>query len=448
MQFHYLAINSENKQLSGNIHADNEEAARKELNKLGFSVLSVNEIKGTLAQTDAKLNKYKFSAIDSSGKKIIGTINSKDTKHAYVRLIQEYHFKVESIADAKAPQHPEDLTELAQYLESISAENNSASSEAKLSAETNAQNAVQTNLKQEIDKIIKNTNEILTKYNSSFTSEGKKKINEFTNTLTRIKGSYNLNYLKQTAKELLNMLTDESTLKPDPANKENHNKISLESQRMLLNLNQIAATESPDLSALIIGKKEKPTKETQPEIPEKKLIKEDNKQNKDDFDIGKELKENTQKIKNDIFLWLKSSKENKQVLKQEIKELLQNRKKLKKQLRLYGQKPEKEFLETQIEKKSIWQEFYYFSGWLLLFYLLYYFITYYLITKEINLPIISNIKLPNPYNSSIIRNITIFLFMTHCLMSIQKNLLNSKSKYLWTGAFLGLIFTILIISNL
>ena len=46
-KFKYIVINEENKQLYGTIGATDEGSARKELNELGFSIVSIEEIEKT-----------------------------------------------------------------------------------------------------------------------------------------------------------------------------------------------------------------------------------------------------------------------------------------------------------------------------------------------------------------------------------------------------------------
>ncbi len=436
MQFHYVAINQDNQKLSGSIHADNQESARKELNKLGFSVLSVEEVSQTANQAiqSSELNKYKFEAIDTNGKKIIGTISSKDSQNAYQRLINEYHFKVEVLADIKNPEDPEDLMALAQYLESLSKSNNSLKLTALIEEkETKQQNTFSS----EIESIIVNIKKILEDFTNNFTPETKKTINDYLDKLIRLKSSFNQSYVKQTTEELLDLFSKEESFEISTST-DIKNKILLESQKMLIKLNTGNST-------LLQKKQEQPLKkeeESNLSSPTNQTKNENECPNNIDF-LEHKILSNKQEIKNDILLFFKSTKDNREILKTEISKLWTENKELKRKLNKNN--------NLQKEKKNIWNEIYYFSGWLLIFYLIYYFISYYLWSKSI-LPQRELFELQrtiaNPYKTSIIRNIMILLFFTHCLMSIQKNLSQEQKKQkLWISAFAGFIISILIISN-
>ncbi|KKP39453.1 MAG: hypothetical protein UR28_C0007G0019 [Candidatus Peregrinibacteria bacterium GW2011_GWF2_33_10] len=450
MQFHYLAINQENQQLNGNIHADDEQAARKELNKLGFSVLSVKLVNDEETSVHNEqfdhLLKFKFSAIDSTGKKIIGTISSKDSKHAYVRLIQEYHFKVESMINVNTPNNYENLTELAQFYESMSAQNKQPAKDNNINPEENKLSSMQASFIKEIDNILHSTDDIYGKYNRNLSMEGRKKISESKETLMRIKGSYNLDYVKQVAQSLLNILVDQNNFEHDAESKDIQNKIALESQKMLLKINQLSTSNTAinDISSSFSSFMQH--KDNKQETPSK-IIK-----NKEAATLAENLRQNWQEIKNDLVLWFRSSAQNRAILQNDIKELFKKRKNLKKNWasspKITPQSINRTKNEVSIEAgHNLWLEIYYFSGWLTLFYLIYYFVSYYIWTKTINFSVEMTKFIADPYAPSLIRNVTLLLFSVHCFMSIQKNCLLANKKHLWIGALSGSVFTLLLISN-
>lgn len=443
MQFHYIAINQENQKLSGNIHAENTDAARKELNKLGFSVISISEIAETTSSDTSALNRYKFEAIDSSGKKIIGTITSKDAKNAYTRLIHEYHFKVESLADIKTPEILEDLKSLEQSTQSVN-----LTKKEQIISDANADekklSGAQKQLTLKVDEIIKSVNDTLDSHQNYFTIDAKKKMKDAINKLITIKSSYNFEYIKTLSSDLLRELTKKENYILGNENDEKiQNRISLEAEQMILLINNFNANDN---SANTFS-------ESINNLIDKKSTS-DKPQNLNLDSKYHELNENFLRIKSDIILYIKSSKENKEILKNEIKDLFVKRKKIKSELKLIKNSSTKQIEGNRINnseteeikpKKDIFIEIYYFSGWLLIFYLIYYLIIYYLNTKEISF--ISEQSTINPYKPSLIRNLTLFLFFIHCFMSIQKNCFKSGKKQLWISMCLSIAFTVFIISN-
>src|SRR5262245_16198190 len=104
-KYRYIVVNEENKQLNGTISTPDEQSARQELNELGFSVISINELneEENTAKKDEEMPIFEFGAIDKNQKHVAGTIQAEDRYAAYKRLVNEYSFDVEYIVDSKLP---------------------------------------------------------------------------------------------------------------------------------------------------------------------------------------------------------------------------------------------------------------------------------------------------------------------------------------------------------
>lgn len=109
MTFDYIALNKSNSKVEGEVSAENLQLARKRLHDMGLTVLAINERKGD--KTDEKTEtvdekkdyiSFEFKGIDKKGKEIVGTIDSKDSLQAYVRLKNEFFFDVVYLFDLDA----------------------------------------------------------------------------------------------------------------------------------------------------------------------------------------------------------------------------------------------------------------------------------------------------------------------------------------------------------
>jgi hypothetical protein len=101
--FYYIAVsNLSNQRTAGKIDADEEKAARKELNKMGLAVLSIStepfveSAEQTAADTasDALLTAFEFEALDQNKQSMDGTIEAGSLETAFDRLTEEFHFEV------------------------------------------------------------------------------------------------------------------------------------------------------------------------------------------------------------------------------------------------------------------------------------------------------------------------------------------------------------------
>lgn len=96
--YHYVALNQKQQELGGVIESADEPGARKKLNDLGLSVVS---LKVTELQQQTK-PVFEFEAFDKNKKKVSGTIVSDSGITAYVRLFEEYELNLVWLVAATA----------------------------------------------------------------------------------------------------------------------------------------------------------------------------------------------------------------------------------------------------------------------------------------------------------------------------------------------------------
>lgn len=87
--------------MAGQINAGSEEQARKELHRIGFSVLTVREAEKDLSLSEG-MRVFEFEGFDKEGKLVKGTIEGSDRLPVYRRLREEYHFKVSYLCERGA----------------------------------------------------------------------------------------------------------------------------------------------------------------------------------------------------------------------------------------------------------------------------------------------------------------------------------------------------------
>lgn len=108
--FRYIAINRDNKKVAGQITADTEDLARKELHRLGFSVLSMGAQEESQKKANTGVKNFEFEGTDKAGKTVKGTIEGTSELPVYRRLVEEYGFKVSYLADEYAA--PEEKSQM------------------------------------------------------------------------------------------------------------------------------------------------------------------------------------------------------------------------------------------------------------------------------------------------------------------------------------------------
>ena len=108
--FHYTSLNKDNKTLSGVVEAVDEQSARKKMNSMGLSVISLNLAADEKHAPQEGRTVFEFEAIDKINKKVTGTITAEDIVKAFAKLFDEYQLNVIFLApQSSTPDEKEEL---------------------------------------------------------------------------------------------------------------------------------------------------------------------------------------------------------------------------------------------------------------------------------------------------------------------------------------------------
>lgn len=223
--FRYVAITREGKKITGQITADSEEKARKELHRIGFSVLTINVAEEGKGVATEGMKMFEFEGYDEEGKAVKGTIEGSDSLPVYRRLIEEYKFKVNYLcekdapAEEKAKMRGEGLKEL----ETLYLSRQESTEEkqgffakikkallgvSKLAREDSAQQTEKEKKRRElfleqIDTAIKKAKSFLEEYGGKMSADEQKEIKINSDELQGIRNSKNEKNIKKVADDLL-----------------------------------------------------------------------------------------------------------------------------------------------------------------------------------------------------------------------------------------------------
>ena len=418
--FKYTVANQEGKKLSGTVEAPDETTARTELNNLSFSILSLQETQ-ELPAIDSSLSKFAFEAIDKNAKLVSGTIPAKDETEALAKLKTEYNLNVSAIWPENAT--PEQIAE-AKTKGTQNMQNDMQSQVAEASAQISAEDLEQQKKNQEtrmkIDAALNETATLLKKFDGEFDPKQKNEINKKIDKVLRIKNSTNLEYILDTAGELLEFIRSQEKSLHEKGHEEKRLELKMETSKMISELNKNnTKTLSQDIVQKIdqLQEKYKPASGLLEKIkslfvtpPEILAIKEQIKAyNKQLWEFAKlYFKEPTpeykEKVKNSIkAVWAARKK------------AVQNLKDIKKQSKA---KPDPNKIDEEIIISFI-EELNAFSGWLLAFYTIYYYASLYLNTKDFGLSSIP--KGFEIYNSHVFKYVFVILFLLHICSSLKIN---------------------------
>lgn len=435
--FKYTVANKEGKKLSGTVETESELSARNELNNLGFSILELSQLQeqepsGPVVETTGIVKKFAFEAVDKNSKLITGTIPSINEEEAFKRLETEYSLTVSAIWPEKAGN--EEITEArkkgtAALREKLKLPNSieDISTEKSLKDEKEEEF-----LKAKIENILKEVGTLLQEFDKELDPSQKAEINKKIDKLLRIKHSTNLNYILETATELLEFIqTQERSLK-EKGYQEKQLQLHIKTQKLLDELNQHEHKKS--ISEDILGKIQKwqnahiiagqepsaPTKffnsilikikkifETPPEISA----------------IKTQIKAYNKQLFAFIKLYFKEpTAEYKEKVKQSIKTIWKARKKAKENLREVRKMLKIKKREGQVQEnlmQAFTEELNAFTGWLLAFYVIYYFVSLYLNTKDFGLT-----EIPAGfivYQSEIFKYALVVIFLLHTSTALKLN---------------------------
>lgn len=461
-KYRYLVINDENKQLNGTIAAPDESGARQELNELGFSIISINQIQEDEAiHNSTELPIFEFAAIDKNQKHVIGTIQAEDRYRAYKRLIGEYSFEVEYVIDNSLNDQEKEIArkkgayDLQQNLDQENAlVKKKESGEEKDLKEFEKKQLI---LKSQIEFVLDKVKQLLDQYEQEIKPDTKEKIRQFVDKILRIRTSTNLDYIRKTTEELLTFLQKEEIFLNGEERRQERTKLLVDAKSMMMQLRQSGSSTNINISdKLRTWREEHIMNNAAPNTFEKFIdivispIIGPRNEDPEIIAVKKQMADNNGQLKQYLRLYFQApSPEFKLETANSLKRLWLNRKKLKNQLKLLRKNIKQKDPNHTSYLGKISYELLGFSGWLLAFYLIYYFTAIYLTTKNFS-GILGNIQVSQVFyfhKTTFLKYFLATLFLLHSGLSIKMNFFrkNEVASLIITPAFL--ILTILIYLN-
>jgi len=500
-QYKYTSITQDNQKMTGSLNAENEDAARKELNELGLAILSIEETTTPVTQettppppppteaakppqeikvvgatppadtptepapeptpestpeptptpeteTPSGLIKFEFEARDKTGKKIVGTIPAADKMTALSRLINEYQFDVQYLSNHSATQAEKDhdrqegLDNLKTQVKDLDPAKTEAKEETLQDKSFKQKQEV---LLTKVDYVLEKIKEVLKKFDQEIKPENKKLIQGYIDKLLRIKNSTNLEYIEHTTEELLQKVQDQEIFLHKESFQKEKTSLMLESQELLSSLHTSSSKKSfsDDIQEKLSLVKFKPLQTLMQKIAEK------TKQDPEVAGAKSILKSLNKQLFSYAKIWFQTKdKEAKQQVVESMKSNLEERKKIKEQIaNLKGKKTKKAVpKQPKPQDETFIAEATNFLGWLLSFYLIYYFATYYFTQKDTPY----TLSLPwDPHISEtpLLKYLVAILMLWYILLA-TKTKFAPKVRYLTPAlSIFGVIATALIVFN-
>lgn len=417
--FRYTVINQQNQQLSGILNAANPDDARKELNSLGFAVLTLEDVSTIKVPTPVdqpqktapSVNlslKFAFVGKDKTNRRIRGTIAAQDINLAYARLVEEYHFLVEALTPSTAQMSEVEATKMLRTIKDAYERQKILQDNEEQALLSPEQEGEKEALLENVDFILKKIDEVLISFGDEIKPEMKKAIRDDVDRLLRIKSSNNLTSIRQTCKELLQRIQDRETFLHQATRVKEKMQLQLDTESMMKNLGKKGATE----------KTPAPTVETRWSRLRAKLFPEDPPEVSERKDRIRAINE---QMKTYAKLWMGADKNYRQEIKTGLKTLWEERKRIKAEIAQFLKQKKQ---TTKTEKTAVtkidkfFRELYILTAWLLYGYLTYYFVITLTTTKKIPLALPGFLTI-NIYKTHFFFPIIITLFILHIGMSLQ-----------------------------
>lgn len=401
-RFKYTVVNKEGEQLSGSVTAADVEGARKKLQELGFSIVSLEQ-EEKISEKEADGSIFEFSGRDPRNRQIKGTIESEDRYIAFKRLIKEYDLEVEYIVQSnltpseKAKQKKSGVKDLlVEYQNEVRKKTDMFHKEKIKTIDRNFEKE-KARVMRQVDFVMRKVNEAVDSFATELNPQDKQTIKNYVNKILRIKSSTNLEYIKNECKKLLEFLQNAEIFAHKKEGLDIKVALCKDAKTMIEKMDKNKEFEKYET----LRDKISSWKEKNIDRKEKKSIF-DNiisfflsfilKSTREDKK-SREIKEKIHKLNNDIkqyysiYLKNKSPDYKKQAI-ESAKQLKKQKKELKKELYMLEQgskeatkqQREKSFFEHSIEVISG------ITGWLLFFYLIFYFTSNYIIEKQVLFP--------------------------------------------------------------
>lgn len=242
--FHYIALNQEQKELSGVIEAIDEKGAREKLNDLGLSVISLGVIEHITPPGEAK-TVFEFEAIDKNSKKVVGTITADSPAKAYGRLFDEYQLTVIAVRSAGEEL---DLAALQKEYEKLAPKKAPSGGSEQ---QTQVQENERRELLEKIDYTMQRVESFLKDYGEDLKMEERGVVQGYLNQLLRIKSSTNLGHIRTTCEKMLEHLQKQELFINEGEKTSQSTKIKVETKEMLSELKRTGLQKEIHFSDIV-----------------------------------------------------------------------------------------------------------------------------------------------------------------------------------------------------
>ncbi|MEK7172230.1 MAG: hypothetical protein AAB739_04955 [Patescibacteria group bacterium] len=429
--FHYTSLNKDNKTLSGVVEAVDEQSARKKMNSMGLSVISLNLAADEKHAPQEGRTVFEFEAIDKINKKVTGTITAEDIVKAFAKLFDEYQLNVIFLApQSSTPDEKEELRKagiikIQQEYEKLYAKETQKNQEDEELIKRADQRK---ELIQKVDYTMQRIEVFLKQYNADLKTEERDAIQAYLNQLMRIKDSTNLEHIKNTCEKMLAHIQRQELFIHEEQKAKESAGIKAETQEMLSDIKHGTLTKDINIGKILEGLKEKPFLKpiinfllnlSKPKNPEMEKAKD-------------EIKATNKHIWSyiRIFIFAKSKLERNEAWTS-IKSLFAEKKRLKLKSRVIEYEERKLQSQTDSNRSSaFWESTASAIGWILAFYIVSYAASYLFTIKSFQTP-----PLPKSiyfYHSTFLKGITIFLFLAYGTIQAR----NFWLKNHWSAAYL------------
>lgn len=247
--YHYIALSQDGKELSGIIEAPDELEARKKLNGLGLSVVSLeptNEV--SVAPSHPTKTTFEFTAFDKNRKKVVGTIAADDVAEAYSRLFSQYQLDVTGLSSNGKEF---DITEIQETYEKLHSIEGVSSASGEKTALSNAETLERTELLQKVDFTMVKIQEFLKLYGTDLKQDERETIQAYMNQLIRIKGSTNLEHIRMTCEKMLDHVQRQELFIHEEQKMKESTHIKVETREMLSSLKRTGLKQEISFASIV-----------------------------------------------------------------------------------------------------------------------------------------------------------------------------------------------------
>ncbi|PIQ78149.1 hypothetical protein COV82_01760 [Candidatus Peregrinibacteria bacterium CG11_big_fil_rev_8_21_14_0_20_46_8] len=419
--FHYVGLNKQQKQLSGVIDAADEANAQQKLSELGIAVIKISTEAPQDGSQESHEGKtvFEFEALDTGGKKVVGTIVAESPLLAYKRLIEEYQLQVNALFDAALTPEQKEAARAAgtadiqkQYKDaySIPEQASSLTEQSPLADQNRAL------ILQKVEMTMQKIQNFLETYGAQMKHEERSTMQGYMNQLERIKNSSNIDHVLTTCKRMLQHVQEKELFAQEELRDRAGMKLKVETGELLKELKKTSALGKPIELEGIIEKFEKKTYLSPLAKILRAIVPHETKE-------MHEIRSQIKMTNKHMLAYLKvaltgKSPQSKSEAWNSISTLRAEKKRLKTELAGLQEKAQEaahaQKIQTTLPHHSTAQQFF---GWMLFVYLVFYIATYPLTMKEI-----TNFQLPQFlyfYQSTILKSLTLFTLIAYGCIAIS-----------------------------